>query len=205
MGEQADFYFDEALMAELGHEHGLDLCPVPCPFCEKEENMSKANGIVEAVFEFPGKFGPMYSIRLEADDSKYGCKGTKPNCNEGDLVEFNWSTNNRGYPDVDLSSLVVAEVNAASTPAPETANTPAASPGRQAFDRKQNVIIYQSSRKDALEFFKTALEAGFVDIPAKGSLADKWQACRIFVDELTNDFADDAAKVYETGTWREDV
>lgn len=168
--------------------------------------MSKATGVVAVVNERPGKFGPMFSIKLETDETWYGTKSVRPDCKEGDTVEFNWNNNARGYPDADMGSFRVVDAAPATAPAPEAASDEAVpTPGRKAFDKKQTVIAYQSARNSALAFVELALAADIVDLPAKGSKADKWQALRIFVDELTNDFTDDAMKVYETGEWREDI
>jgi hypothetical protein len=155
--------------------------------------MSKANGVVGRIGERAGKYGPMYSIKLENDETWYGTKGTKPDVNVGDTVEFNFTVNPRGYSDADVASITVLE--AGSGPAPAAA--PAApTEGRVAFDRKQAVIVYQSSRKDAIEFIKLANEAGILDLPSKGSKADKYAALQIFVDMATNDLYYNAMSVY---------
>lgn len=156
--------------------------------------MPKANGQVAVVNGRDGKFGKMWSLKLEGDDTWYGTKSVRPDCDEGDVVEFNWANNKRGYPDADLSTLVKLEGAAAAAPAATGGGEVAA--GRNAYDRKQAVIVYQSSRKDALELIKAAISADLVDFPAKGTKAEKYQALRMFVDMATNDFYYDAMAVF---------
>ena len=160
--------------------------------------MSKASGIVARIGEREGKYGPMYSIVLEGDETWYGTKSTRPACKVGDAVDFNFSVNPRGYSDADAGSVTVLEV------APEVAapvevalSTPTA--GRVAHDRKQSVIVYQSSRKDALTLLQLAETLDIIDLPKKGTVADKFNAVRIFVDEATADYYTAAMDVYETG------
>lgn len=157
--------------------------------------MSKASGIVGVVSERAGKYGPMYSIKLEGDESWYGTKSTKPNVNQGDAVEFNFSNNARGYPDVDLSSIVVLDAAAAATVA-SAAPAATATEGRKAFDRKQAVIVYQNAGNRALELIKLANEVGVLDLPSKGTKADKYNALRVFLDMATNDYYYEAMAVY---------
>ena len=160
--------------------------------------MPKASGIVGIVNERPGKYGPMFSIKLEGDETWYGTKSTKPEVNNGDTIEFNFSVNPRGYSDADVNSISVIEAApepAASTP--ETAAAPAATAGRVAFDRKQSVIVYQSSRKDALALIALAASQALIDFPKKGTVADNFNALRMFVDEATNDYYHAAMSVYE--------
>jgi len=165
--------------------------------------MPKATGIVALVNERPGKYGPMYSLKVEGDETWYGCKSTKPNVNVGDAIEFNFSVNPRGYSDADPASISVVEAGAA--PAPQAAATEAApTAGRVAHDRKQAVIVYQSSRKDALELIELASTLELLDLPKKGTVADKFNALRIFVDEQTADYYTTAMDVYETGGLPED-
>lgn len=161
--------------------------------------MPKATGIVGVVNERPGKYGPMYSIKLEGDETWYGTKGNKPNVNVGDSIEFNFSVNPRGYSDADPESISVVEAGAGPAPAAATATVAEPTAGRVAHDRKQAVIVYQSSRKDAIELIGLAEKLELLDLPKKGTVADKFNALRIFVDEATADYYTDAMNVYETG------
>lgn len=165
--------------------------------------MPKASGVVGIVNERSGKYGPMYSIKLEGDETWYGTKGTKPSCNKGETVEFNFSINPRGYSDADLDSLVVVSGVVSSDTAGDTvaavSNPAVQTEGRKAFDKKQAVIVYQNAGNRALELVKLANEVGVLDIPQKGTKADKYASLRIFVDMATNDFFAEAMAVYETG------
>jgi hypothetical protein len=159
--------------------------------------MPKATGQVAVVNGRDGKFGKMWSLKLEGDETWYGTKSIRPDCTEGDVVEFSWAKNKRGYPDADLSTLVKLEGAAAEVPlAAASGGGGEVAAGRNAYDRKQAVIVYQSSRKDALELIKAAIAAEIVDFPAKGTKAEKYQALRMFVDMATNDFYYDAMAVF---------
>ncbi len=81
--------------------------------------MPKATGIVAVVNERPGKYGPMFSLKLEGDETWYGTKSTKPEVSNGDSIEFNFSVNPRGYSDADVDSISVLEA------APEAAEAAA--------------------------------------------------------------------------------
>lgn len=162
--------------------------------------MPKASGVVGIVNKRPGKYGPMYSIKLEGDETWYGTKSTEPSCKQGETVEFNFAVNARGYSDADLSSLVVLAGEAASdTGGGEAPVSDSSVPteGRKAFDRKQAVIVYQNAGNRALELIKLANEVGILDLPAKGTKADKYAALRIFVDMATNDLYYEAMAVYD--------
>lgn len=168
--------------------------------------MPKATGIVAVVNERPGKYGPMYSVKLEGDETWYGTKGTKAQVNPGDNIEFNFSVNPRGYSDADVDSISVLEAAPAVAEAPSGGTVAAApSAGRVAFDRKQAVIVYQSSRKDALELIGLAAAQGLVDFPKKGTVADNFNALRMFVDEATNDYYHAAMGVYDGATPGDDA
>lgn len=160
--------------------------------------MPRASGLVGVVKERPGKYGPMYSIKLENDDTWYGCKGNKPDCKEGDTVAFNFSVNSRGYSDADVGSLELLE-SGPDAPQAAAPDVQAPTAGRVSFDKKQAVIVYQSSRKDALDLIRLAAEQELLDLPKKGTVADKFNALRIFIDEATADYYTAAMEVYSTG------
>ena len=189
MGDIADWHVEQFWMPSDGLSSYEDY--------EEEREMPKATGIVKYVNERPGKYGPMYSLKLEGDDTNYGTKGTKPACNVGDAVEFNFTVNPRGYSDADPASISVVEANAAPEVAAEAAAAPTA--GRVAFDKKQAVICYQAARNSALELIKLAASLDTLDLPKKGTVADRFNAIRIFVDEATDDYFTTSMEVYNTG------
>lgn len=161
--------------------------------------MSKATGQVAVVYGKDGKFGKMWSLKVEGDDTWYGCKSVKPDVAEGDTIEFNWQNNKRGYPDIDLESLVVLEAGIAEAPAKAdvaAASTGGNATGRKAYDRKQAVIVYQNAAGRALELIKLAHAAEILDLPKKGTVADKYAALRMFIDMATNDFYYEAMDVF---------
>lgn len=161
--------------------------------------MSKATGQVAVVYGKDGKFGKMWSLKVEGDDTWYGCKSVKPDTKEGDQIEFNWSNNKRGYPDIDLDTLVVLEAGddaPEKEAAGESSDKGGNTAGRKAYDRKQAVIVYQNAGNRAIELISLAYKAEILDLPKKGTIADKYAALRLFVDMATNDFYYEAMDVY---------
>lgn len=64
-------------------------------------------------------------------------------------------------------------------------------------DKRQRVILYQSSRKDSIEVAKAVLEAGVIPLPTKKE--DKFDAFMAFVDSLTDKFYKEAESVFVSG------
>ena len=145
---------------------------------------NSVTGIVEAVSaKTETKAGkklrsPMYSFKLD-DGNWYGCGFDNPHINKGMTVFFNFEEGQYGKQAVVSSMEVVEE--AATKPA--TAGGPATSYSND----RQNSIVCQSSRNDALEFAKLAQETGALVLPT--SKANKLEALEAFVEMYTDKFA----------------
>lgn len=125
----------------------------------------------------------VYSVNV--DGQWYGgFWNDRPNCNEGDSVEFEATQNGRFWNANPPTLRVVS-----SQPAAPTGNSSAAgaASSNSGGDSRQNSIVYQSSRGDAIELLKVLLEQDLVSLPTKK--ADKMGAVLNLVDELTDDFA----------------
>lgn len=142
---------------------------------------TKISGQVQEVTKFDGKFGPMYT--LVVDGQKYGCGKTSEGAKAGDWVEFSFVTNGKGYKDVEKGTLRAID-------APQGKSAPAKAQGNSNtpyVDTRQDSIILQSSRKDALHFLEIAASKGLVDIgKAKG--ADALAIYELFLDKYTEHF-----------------
>lgn len=149
--------------------------------------MPKATGQVWKIFERAGKYGKMYSIKLDGDDNFYGCKSKDPRkewgIDEGDMVEFEYSMNAKGYTDVDGA---VAKVEAA----PEEGAPPdapaAGSAARESFDRsfyKDAAYNWRAARGQAQELVLALLAADLLTLPTKGGKAEKEEAVKIYVNQ----------------------
>lgn len=171
--------------------------------------MSTVSGYIEQVVERPSKYkwpngqqkASMWSMRV--DNVNYGCKNTKPPA-EGTYVQFEASQNDAGYWDADGTSIKPSDMAPAPTPAavPQQAAAsfvpqaaPAGrSPGAIAADTRQDSIIYQSSRKDALELIKALLNKDMLDF-GKAKVAQKIEIVEVYLDQYTVRFFEDAKRL----------
>lgn len=137
--------------------------------------MSTHRGVVETVFQNKAGF---YAVKLP--DGWYGTGSKKdPGLAQGDMIEFTWTSNGQ-YKNIDPKTLIKLEG------APSGNNQPRTSGNTNSWvpdvDRQKS-IIYQSSRKDAIEIIKAALSAGCLPLPAKK--AEQFDSLLALVDELT--------------------
>ena len=132
--------------------------------------MTEHQGVVETVHQNKAGF---YSVKLP--DGWYGT-GTKtaPSLKQGDMIKFEYSMNGQ-YKNLDIKTLVKLD----SAPAGDTQPKSTWVPEKD----RQKSIIFQSSRKDAIEIIKTAQAAGCLALPTKK--ADQFDALLALVDELT--------------------
>lgn len=79
------------------------------------------------------------------------------------------------------------EVLEAAKEEPTNNSAPVNNYEKQQADR-QSAIVYQSARNAAIELTGIALQAEAIPLPTKK--ADKWDALKAFVDELTVDFVE---------------
>jgi hypothetical protein len=59
-------------------------------------------GVVQYVNEKDTRVGKTYNIRLEGDEKYYGCYKSRPTVAEGQVVEFEFSTNGQGFHNIDM-------------------------------------------------------------------------------------------------------
>lgn len=146
------------------------------------------SGVVEKVVERPGKYGSMYSMKV--DNTFYGTKGKKPPCKEGDYVTFEATQSDKGYwdanPDTIKGAINVAGKAAETTPPATRAWVPDTD--------RQNSIIYQSSRKDALELVGVLLQNNLIDL-GKAKKADAIELVEGYVDRYTLRFYEDTRRL----------
>lgn len=147
--------------------------------------MALVNGIVERINNANRGGRKVFSVLV--DGQWYGgFWNDAPNCGEGDHVEFD-ATQNGNFWNANPNTL--RRVSAAQTAAPAattagTGNSVASSP---AGGNRQESIVYQSSRKDAIELVGILLQNDILTLPTKK--ADKMAAVLDIVAELTDDFA----------------
>lgn len=150
-------------------------------------------GVVERVQEYPSKYQdkwgkPKPSMwAMVVDNQRYSLGQVKPPA-QGTSVRFEATQDAKGYWNADGSTLSTVT---AAQPAQAVA---AKSPTVSVTDLRQDSIIYQSSRKDSLEFVNMLLANGLIDFgKAKG--AQKIEMVEIFLDNYTTRFFDDCKRL----------
>ena len=143
-----------------------------------------------------GKRGPWtaYSIKLEKDDgTEYeewiSCGFDAPKASEGDYVVIETQKNERGYE-------TAASIKRLKNPPSRTVGNSAAGggPGQATGDNRQNSIIYQSSRKDAVSIIQVLLENDALPLSAattKAGAARRYEEVIALVNKLTVQFYND--------------
>lgn len=139
-------------------------------------------GQVERVVETPTKFGSLFGFFV--DGKRYGAGKSANGVSPGDWVEFSVTQNEKGYLDIDKGSIKPV-------PAPSGATSPssvkASAPTTPYVDTRQDSIVYQSSRKDALHFIQVLMDGGLVDF-GKAKNADKIAILETYLDKYTEHF-----------------
>lgn len=143
----------------------------------------KISGVVERKGERATSAGTTYSITV--DNVNYGFYKTVPKCSEGDYVEF-YAKQNGNYWNADAKTLKLID-RPASPPKPQPAAKGAWVPDKD----RQDSIIYQSARKDALEFVQVLLTAGILDLGKSKTAAGKIEVAEIYLDKYTQRFFED--------------
>lgn len=164
--------------------------------------MSIVTGFVESRVERPsqykwpdGKPKPsMWSMRV--DGTNYGCKNTKPP-EEGSYVRFEatqdgnyWNADGSTIQKIEVPTAPVAMTYAQALSAPVSAPTA----GAKVADPRQDSIIYQSSRKDAMELIKALLDKDLIDF-GKAKLAQKIELVEVYLDHYTVRFMEDVKRL----------
>lgn len=153
-------------------------------------------GVVEAKQERLTKAGVTYDLTV--DNIKYGFFTSKPACEQGDTVSFSASKNGNFW-NANAKSLKLVE-RASATTIQGSTGTPSVSNQSQTNTTKpawipdkdrQDSIIYQSSRKDAIAFLQLLQANGLIDVGKSKSIAGKMAALEIFLDGYTHRFFED--------------
>lgn len=153
-------------------------------------------GYVESLSSRPGQYGLMHSMKV--DNVNYGTKSTMPPCRQGDFVEFSAVQNAKGYWDADAKSIKVLPTGAPAAPAPVPqfpvpAPGPAPRPAVPYVDRNDS-IVYQSSRKDALQLLDIMATVGTIDFGKAKNMAAKQEILEMHLDKLTQRFIEDVKR-----------
>lgn len=138
--------------------------------------MSVVSGVVESITKRPTQFGTMYNVTVNG--TTYGAGNLPPQAEVGDYVTFE-SYKNGAFHNMKTSTL--KKTTKSDDPPPPSAEattgyiqTVEQEPARRTnlpVDSRQASIVFQSSRKDALELTRILVEcegAGFTK-------ADKWK------------------------------
>lgn len=147
-------------------------------------------GRVDYVNESPSKFpGKPSFYRLKINGTQYGL-GRNALPNQGDTVEFT-ATQKGDFWNIDDGTLQPVKVTRDGAIAPTSSAPvgPAAAGNSYAAqqDTRQDSIIYQSSRKDALQFVELLNTVGAIDF-GKMKGADRAAVLEKYVDEFTTHF-----------------
>lgn len=164
--------------------------------------MGHASGQVYKIFEntiggtsrFAGQTS--YKIKLDGQEPYYGCFINRPSCNAGDVVEFDYTTNDKGFHNVDLKTLKVTGGGSAPAPAGGGTAQVSAPAGnsrdnywaeKDRYDKeiRQPLICYQSAHKDAVTIACAALAADIIPLGQKK--AGKLDVFKELVNKLTDE------------------
>lgn len=133
--------------------------------------MPTMTGVVEKIFEKGGR----YSFVI--DEKWYSTYRTKPSCNEGDTISFEYVVKGN-FQNADPATIEVVSATAPAKVESSGAN-------------RQDTISYQAARKDALVFAQMAVEVGAIKLPTKQD--EKYDALMGIVLELTDEFFEGTA------------
>lgn len=153
-------------------------------------------GYVEKVQEYPSKYTDKFGKpkpsmwAMYVDNTRYSCGIVRPPA-VGTYISFESTQDEKGYWNADGSTIKQEAAQQAASP--PTHPEPKAA-GAIFVDNRQDSIIYQSSRKDALEWTGYLLQHGLIDFgKAKG--AQKIELAEIFLDNYTKRFFDDCKRL----------
>lgn len=154
--------------------------------------MALVQGAVERISEKQGKFG--LQIGVKVNETWYDVK-KRGGMQEGDFVEFQATQNERGFWKITDGSLKAVDAPADVSKAVGTrtsSNTGTGGKG-QTFsnDGRQDSIIYQSSRKDALEFVNLLFHASVIDLGKSKNMADRQAMLETYLDKYTTHFIEE--------------
>lgn len=156
--------------------------------------MAVITGTVEQISEKEGRFGPMISFKINGDWMLLkGAKFKPRDIKEGDTVEVDFTTNERGYKDINKGGLKLATAQPEKSPAGAVpATSKAAVPYK---DPRQTIISTQAALNTAIAFVTVASANGV--LPAMtGKANDKLALFRTWV-------LNEAAGFYKISTGEE--
>jgi hypothetical protein len=131
----------------------------------------KIEGTVKKVLERKWQNKTFYSLALEEHDELFGMGATRPKCRQGDAIAFSAAQNEKGYWDVQGDVLQTGNATSSAT-------TPAVD--------RQDSILLQSSRKDALQFLDILIKTDSYPIP-KGK-ESRMEALEAVLNDITDRF-----------------
>lgn len=150
-------------------------------------------GIVESITEKNGFWG------FVVDNVRYGTFKDEPKCKVGDYVSF--EADQKGeYWNAKARTIKPAKApEKAATPLTSTVGAGAGQTKSQwtGDDKRQDSIIYQSSRKDAIELVKILADKDLIDV-GKGKKADAIEVVLMYVNRFTTQFVEDAKRLSPT-------
>lgn len=154
--------------------------------------MTVITGVVEAISEKEGQYGPMISFKINGDWMMLkGAKFKPRDIKEGDTVEADFSVNPRGYKDIVKGGLRLASAGGGQSAAPAQ---PAAN-AKPYKDPRQAIISTQSALNTAIAFVNVAITAEAMP-SITGKANDKLAFFRTWV-------LDEAARFYKLSTGEE--
>jgi hypothetical protein len=157
-------------------------------------------GVVQYVNEKDTRVGKTYNIRLEGDDKYYGCYKSRPTVAEGQVVEFEFSTNGQGFHNIDMKKGIrVLETDVAVSDGVQSeAQTERAVAAKKTSDGKGERIAWQSARNTAAALLAVAASADALPLGAKKD--GKLEALTILFNQLTEELYNDGKFVQDNGT-----
>lgn len=130
---------------------------------------------------------------MNVDNVWYGFYKTEPKCKTGDTVTFE-AEQKGNFWNAKPATLKKAVVSPTASPAAEAVAVGGSGTARtqtwDGGDKRQDSIIFQSSRKDALEFLGILVDTGVVDV-SKVKAADKASVLETYLDQYTDRFVAD--------------
>lgn len=158
-------------------------------------------GVIEKINERSTTYGMMYDV--DVNGMRYGCGKIKPKFEAGNCVKFS-TRKNGNFVNVIVATMEKHDVQTA-TPATETVTAltqvshTTRSAGQTYEDKdanRQNSIVLQSARKDAIEVTKLLLQAEALGFKATTKWGEKHDLVLAKINDLTRTF------FHNTNDWK---
>lgn len=158
--------------------------------------MNTSQGVVKEVLEKKWQNKTLYSLILVDDDNMYGLGEARPQANTGDIVEFQWKPNAKGYPSVTGGSVQV--VGKAENMPRAAQPIAGGAKGKDTYwsdkekrDKENDILRRQGAAlNSAINVVSLMLEAKAVSVPQKTAEREE------FIWELLNKYQ---AEIIENG------